>query len=109
MTPEEAFAHVKRMSYAVQKSRSNAFEMYDGAKEDAEEFFEMLYPWFFGEKCILRAVEVVIERGSVTGQEFFNLMYLVDKPENRAMLDVYFLAAGQEPLPEPDIAWVMEF
>lgn len=74
MTEQEAMQWVGRMRVAVQKVRSN---MDEGDLADAA---AVLTPWFYGDKNILKAIAMVEERGSVTGQEFHNLMYVAHRP-----------------------------
>lgn len=73
--------------------------------KDAE-FLERYYPWGFGDKCPLEALQKVIDRGSVTANEFYNFMTIVDKimPE----LQVIALIEQGHDFPKPDIGWFLE-
>jgi hypothetical protein len=118
MTEQEALTCVHHLGLAVQKIRSNCFESspmtHRGAVDQAEvrereeRFFEGMFPWFFGERCILRAVAVIEGKGTVSGQEFYNLMWVAHRDHEGFMLTVYGLASGIEfNFPEPDPAWIM--
>lgn len=117
MTEAEALAHVHQLGLVVQKIRSNCFESspmtHRGAttqeevREREERFFEGMFPWFFGDRCVLQAVAIVEGKGAITGGEFYNLMWIAHREHEGYMLSVYGLASGVDyEFPEPDLAWI---
>lgn len=107
MTEAEALAHVHELGLAVQKIRSNCFESAPELGDRAEGFFEGLFPWFFGPRCILRAVAIIEDKGTVSGQEFYNVMWVAHREHEGFMLSVHGVASGVDyTFPEPDTSWI---
>lgn len=105
-TQDEALALVLRVQTAVQKTRSNLIEAM-GDDEAAMKVNEALQPWLFGDRCILRATEIVLARGQVTAGELYNLLIICNRPELRALLGMWFALNREDDLPEPDLALCM--
>ena len=104
MDQAEAMQHLQIMMTSFQRYRSIVREnMTNLLPEDA---LATMYPWVFGTKCPLTALQKVLDRGSVTGTELYNFMYIVDKfaPE----IKIIRLIETQTKFPEPDIDWVTE-
>lgn len=72
MRQSEAMEWVGRVRIAVQRQRAR------DAEAGNEAVAALLMPWAYGDRCILRAVATIEERGSVTPAEFANLMRVVD-------------------------------
>ena len=104
MDQAEAMKHLQVMMTSFQRYCSIVREnMANLLPEDA---LATMYPWVFGTKCPLTALQKVLDRGSVTGTELYNFMYIVDKfaPE----IKIIRLIETQTKFPEPDIDWVTE-
>jgi len=81
-----------------------------GMSAEAETLGELLTPWFFGKKNVLRAVEITQANGYVNPQEFYNLMWIADRDENRTLLGIWSLSYAPEDFefPPPNTAWIGE-
>ena len=104
MDQAEAMKHLQVMMTSFQRYCSIVREyMTNLLPEDA---LATMYPWVFGTKCPLTALQKVLDRGSVTGSEFYNFMYIVHRfiPEIR----IIRMIETQEKFPEPDTNWIME-
>lgn len=115
-TPEEALDLIANIAVAFQKCRSDAFENFEGPVGDearrqgvdAETFFAGLFPWIFGEQCLLPTLSKIAERGSIASQELFNILYICNRPENASLLNVWFLLHGDGILPDADLMKIMQ-
>lgn len=111
-TQEEKINLLNVFIFGLQKYRSNAKEAY--MKEEGEHSIlgltnkQMgdLWPWVFGDKCPLPLLQRIVDRGSVTGQEFYNAMFILFRfmPEVKTSIEhVYHVT-----FPEPDTQMVLE-
>ena len=106
MDQTEAMKHLQALMHALQRYRSIIKENMTGISGINDEMLATLYPWIFGTKCPLIALQKVLDRGSVNGSEFYNFMYIVHRfiPE----IKIVRLIETQEKFPEPDTNWIME-
>ena len=104
MDQAEAMKHLQIMMTSFQRYRSIVRENMGNIIHD--DALTMMYPWVFGSKCPLTALQKVLDRGSVTGTELYNFMYIIEKfaPE----IKIIRLIETQTKFPEPDINWVTE-
>ena len=74
---------IDRLIVTVQKARSNEREYLErsGHGAVADTILEDSMPWLHGKKSILKGLIGVQERGSVTGQEFYNFMVIANQFE----------------------------
>lgn len=111
MRESEAMEWVRRLHSSAQKCRSNlieTLETMDTSKAAAEAVCESLYPWLFGPKSILRATAMILERGTIETGQFFNLMYVANRPEMRVLLGVWLIVSDLPEFPEQDTRWIAE-
>ena len=104
MDQAEAMKHLQVMMTSFQRYCSIVREyMTNLLPEDA---LATMYPWVFGTKCPLTALQKVLDRGTVTGTEMYNFMYVVHRfiPE----IKIVRLIETQEKFPEPDVQWISE-
>lgn len=106
MDQAEAMKHLQAMMVTLQRYRSIIRENISGIEGFNDEMLATLYPWVFGAKCPLIALQATLAKGSVSGSEFYNYMFIIYKfaPE----LKIIRLIESQEKFPEPDTNWIME-
>lgn len=125
MNETEALEYVRQFRIAVQKCRSNIIEFWTGPAFDFPDDGDIqrwidgdsaearicneLYPWLFGEKCILRACAIVEDRGSIDAQEFYNLCWVAHRPEMFRLVGLLFTLWQADYLPEPDLSILGEW
>lgn len=112
LTREQAMQHINDMLLICQKFRSNLDETIkmldpEADKEHVEQIHEELFPWLGGEKDVTPAlIEVAMGTKPLTGQGFYNFMYIAHelcKPIALAAKILFGQSRGE--LPEPDTAW----
>lgn len=79
MNQETALNCLRDMLWAIQKYRSNTKESFGHMEDYSDEVMADMWPWIFGTKCPLNALSAVLDRGYVTGQEFYNFMFILDR------------------------------
>lgn len=106
MDQTEAMKHLQAMMITIQRYRSIIKENISEIEGFNDELLASLYPWLFGPKCPLIALQATLDKGSVNGSEFYNYMFIIHKfvPE----LKIIRLIETQERFPEPDTNWIME-
>lgn len=93
MTNEERLEVLENLRHALQRFRSMAIEETDFIDDDNRDMALVdLFPWVFGPRCILPAVQMCLDRGAVTGMEFYNFMYILHEfsPAVLAATDAVF-------------------
>lgn len=102
MTQEEMMRLLERLRHAFQKFRSNTAEAV--GVELSDEMLEEMFPWVFGPRCPLPAIQKCLDRGSVTGMEFYNFMVVLNMfcPEV-AVADL------ETEFPAPDVLWCIMY
>lgn len=101
MTGAEAMKVVNDLTAVVQKMRSVSRETL-GDDEVTATVMEQIEKWVFGPQSILPALAKIQDRGSVTGPQLYNLMFVAHT------LAPYIGASALimgTPLPQPDLAW----
>lgn len=81
-----------RYALTVVKARSTAAETYL-----PDEILERISPFLFGPKCILRACEIMTNRGNPTHHDIANLLIVGNDLE--PSIAITYLARWYEPLP----------
>jgi hypothetical protein len=113
MNQKEAMEYMNKLFLGLQRARSVTHENMDImggdiSQELTERVLEDLTPWLHGEKgqALLNGVEKVCDRGSVTGGEFYNFMYIIYRldPTIQAMAGTL----SETTFPEPDLKWYSE-
>lgn len=80
MTCAEMLAILERMRFALQRYRSiQRAALEDDGHTMSEETLAFFHPWVFGKRCPLLAVQKVLDRGTVTGAEFYNFMFMLHR------------------------------
>jgi hypothetical protein len=113
MTQEQAMEIVNRLIFGLQRARTASREgtealagkvrpkIVDGVLED-------LIPWLHGQKAeaLLNGLTKVSDRGSITGQELYNFMYIIHNlnPIIAAMAGTL----ADTTFPKPDMKWFAE-
>lgn len=90
MNQETALQYLRHMMFALQKYRSNTKEAYGHLPEYSDEIMGQMWPWIFGNKCPLNQLSKALDRNYVTGQEFYNFMFILERfmPEVKLLGEV---------------------
>lgn len=99
MTHTEAMEWVRRMRFAAQRCRS-----IDAENGIDETIGELLMPWLYGKRNILKGIAMIEERGSITPSEFLNLMRVAAMCQ--PSIGTACVAEGFPDFPAPDMQWV---
>jgi hypothetical protein len=99
MDQKEAMEALEHLRHNIQRYRSITKETFVGENGLTEESLAETWPWVFGSKCPLVQIQKCLDRGSVTGMEFYNFMTILDRfmPEVAVAGDFVF------PKPTPDL------
>ena len=98
-TQAEALEVVRVMRFAAQKFRSGVTEDV-GDDEVTERVVSDLYPWMFGELCILPTLMKIEETGQVEPSDWMNLLYIWNRPEMAQVYTLYVTVFNGPELPE---------
>lgn len=96
MDQSEMLEYLESMRLAFQKFRSIELEQWGD-----EAGLSLIFPWVFGDKCPLLAIQKVLDRGSVTKMEFYNFMFILHE-----FIPVVMVASDTK-FPEPDIRMLL--
>lgn len=99
MTHTEAMEWVRRMRIAAQRCRST-----DAENGIGQVLGEMVMPWLYGNRNILKAIAMIEERGLVTPLEFLNLMRVV--AQCQPSIGTAAVASGLPDFPAPATEWL---
>ena len=109
MKQADAMKYARNLLFGMQRSRSALRETLtntgDFTKETIESVLEDLNPWLYGVKGegLLKGLALVDARGSITGQEFFNFMVIINRLDPLIAITAGILS--DTTYPEPDIRW----
>lgn len=104
MNAAEAMKVVEDLTFVLQRMRSISNETLDiGDPAVTQHVLEDLQPWVHGPKSLLIACEKVLDRGTITPQELYNLCTVAHRLQPE--IAVHGIAA-ERPIPEPDVAWL---
>jgi hypothetical protein len=107
MTEQEARNYLNIMMIALQRYRGINFETLlakKGGLGFTKEQLGETWPWVFGEKCPLAALQKILDGDKVTGIDFYNMMFILDRfmPEIKIAGQV---SSGID-CPDPNINWI---
>jgi len=101
MNEKERLEVLEQMRFAFQRFRSVIMEQADEDGASVKDLADM-FPWIFGPKCPLPAIQKCLDRERVTGMELYNFLLVLHRfaPEVKVgNLDYDF--------PEPDVRMAM--
>jgi len=98
MTQQEMRTTLENLRLAFQWFRSIVMETSD--LSDA--MLADMYPWIFGDKCLLPTIQKLLDRDRVSGMDFYNVMTVVHRfcPE-------VMCAHATYDFPEPNAGWIL--
>lgn len=100
MNNKERLEVLEQIRYAFQRFRSVVLE--NAEKNGTENHLPKLFPWVFGDKCLLPSIQKCLDQEYVSGQELYNFLYVLHNFSPEVMvsnLDYDF--------PEPEIQMMM--
>ena len=108
---QEAMELVRKLLFGLQRARSASKEALQGYESDdkiVSSVLETIDPWLYGKngEALLKAVSMVIDRGSITGMEFYNFMTIIHRLDSTIGMCVGILTDTK--FPEPTIKLITD-